>query len=75
MIAPGTASEDHVLAVLKEALQLESSGWSLHRAIIMALPSFGPRARSTIPRLRIFEKDPDQQVRQIATSVRKILEK
>ncbi len=73
-IAPGTPSEDQVLAVLTEALRSESAG-SPHAAIMMALPPFGPKARSTIPRLRVLEKDPDRQVRQIATSVRTMLEK
>jgi HEAT repeat protein len=72
-IAPGTRSEDQVFAVLAQALQSESPG-SPRTAIMMALLPYGPRARSTTPRLRILEKDPDHQVRQIATFVLKTFE-
>jgi hypothetical protein len=41
---------------------------------MMALPPFGPKAKSTIPRLRVLEKDPDRQVREVASFVRKKLE-
>jgi hypothetical protein len=41
---------------------------------MMALLQFGPKAKGTVPRLRDLEKDPDRQVREVATFVREKIE-
>jgi HEAT repeat protein len=57
-IAPGTKSADDSVAVLIEALNSPSeTHLGASRAAIEALPAFGARAASTMPRLRALQND------------------
>jgi hypothetical protein len=56
-IAPGTRSEDKVVAVLMEALHSRSRAKQL--ASVGALPKFGARAARALPRLRELQNDQD----------------
>jgi HEAT repeat protein len=55
MLAPGTASSDDAVEVLKSALRAQSFG--LRLAAINALPRFGPKAAAAVPQLRAMSKD------------------
>jgi HEAT repeat protein len=41
----------------------------------IALESFGPRAATAIPNLQLLSNDPDEQVRRLATSAIKSIER
>jgi HEAT repeat protein len=63
-IAPGTPEADQAVAALLESLQSKSDN---PYAVITALPSFGPKAKGAIPRLRALQEHPSPRIQEAAT--------
>jgi len=65
-VAPGTPSSAEAIAALAKALQVTS--WETRSQAIYALYAFGPKAATSIPRLRELSEDPNLVVRSAAQS-------